>query len=63
MKTKVKVWDTQGKYIGDFEVPEDKPEFVQFAGKLYKHNDSYGVFIEMGKQPFIVPSLWTTNVK
>jgi hypothetical protein len=63
MKHKVKVWNTQGQYIGDFEVPENTPPMIQYNNKIYQYNNSYGAYTEMRTQPYSVNTIWITNVK
>jgi hypothetical protein len=62
-KKRVRVWDKEGKYIGDFEVPEELPQVVEFFGILYDYVKQYGCYVEQKIKPYRVPSLWNPQTK
>jgi len=59
----IRAWDKEGKYIGDFEVPETTPLLVRFGENLYDYNGQYNVYIQQKDKPFDVGMLWTGKVK
>lgn len=63
MKIMKRVWDSNGVYIGDFEVPVEYPALVFYNGKLYEYSESWSVYCEMKDQPYNLNTLWTTNIK